>query len=351
MPSWLAPNVITLIGFIAIYINVFEVLIYMPDLTSEAPYWLYYTFGLGLLFYQTMDNIDGKQARRTGSSSPLGELFDHGIDSLNCCLAGLIETACMGVGSTGLGAFLCFCSCIGMYMSTWETFHTDVLYLGYLNGPTEGIVLAAAVMASSGVWGPQIWQENVVDLFPGTAKYVPATFSMSEAWAWFVFATIVVIHAPACIYNVYQAKKLKKESFVASLYELTPLGVTGLALYCWISSPYATVLTNNHLVLFVLTLSFVFGRMTTSIILAHLTKQPYPWWSLPQVPLVIGSLVFGLFPRFHLIQPLSSTVETVYLWSYFAYAVTYFMGYSQLIIDTLCEFLDINCYTIKKKVV
>uniref|UniRef100_A0A453R2M1 Uncharacterized protein n=1 Tax=Aegilops tauschii subsp. strangulata TaxID=200361 RepID=A0A453R2M1_AEGTS len=27
----------------------------------------------------TFDAVDGKQARRTSSSSPLGELFDHGI--------------------------------------------------------------------------------------------------------------------------------------------------------------------------------------------------------------------------------------------------------------------------------
>lgn len=27
---------------------------------------------------QTFDAVDGKQARRTNSSSPLGELFDHG---------------------------------------------------------------------------------------------------------------------------------------------------------------------------------------------------------------------------------------------------------------------------------
>ena len=33
--------------------------------------------------YQTLDAIDGKQARRTNSSSPLGELFDHGCDSLS----------------------------------------------------------------------------------------------------------------------------------------------------------------------------------------------------------------------------------------------------------------------------
>ena len=28
-----------------------------------------------------VDGIDGKQARRTGCTGPLGELFDHGLDS------------------------------------------------------------------------------------------------------------------------------------------------------------------------------------------------------------------------------------------------------------------------------
>ena len=32
-------------------------------------------------FNYVSDGIDGKQARRTGTSSPLGELFDHGLDS------------------------------------------------------------------------------------------------------------------------------------------------------------------------------------------------------------------------------------------------------------------------------
>ena len=35
-------------------------------------------FGIGLFVYQSLDAIDGKQARRTGMSGPLGELFDHG---------------------------------------------------------------------------------------------------------------------------------------------------------------------------------------------------------------------------------------------------------------------------------
>lgn len=36
-----------------------------------------------MFIYQTLDAIDGKQARRTGSSNALGELFDHGCDSLS----------------------------------------------------------------------------------------------------------------------------------------------------------------------------------------------------------------------------------------------------------------------------
>ncbi len=31
-----------------------------------------------MIIYLNFDAIDGKQARRTGTSGPLGELFDHG---------------------------------------------------------------------------------------------------------------------------------------------------------------------------------------------------------------------------------------------------------------------------------
>lgn len=49
----------------------------------QAPLWAYLLCAVGLFIYQSLDAIDGKQARRTNSSSPLGELFDHGCDSLS----------------------------------------------------------------------------------------------------------------------------------------------------------------------------------------------------------------------------------------------------------------------------
>lgn len=42
--------------------------------------------GITLFLYQLFDNIDGKQARRTKNATPLGMLFDHGLDSINCWL-------------------------------------------------------------------------------------------------------------------------------------------------------------------------------------------------------------------------------------------------------------------------
>jgi ethanolaminephosphotransferase len=39
--------------------------------------------GVFLFFYRVLDECDGKQARRIGASSPLGCLFDHGVDAIS----------------------------------------------------------------------------------------------------------------------------------------------------------------------------------------------------------------------------------------------------------------------------
>ena len=44
---------------------------------------VHFYIALVLFLYQTFDAVDGKHARRTGTSSPLGQLFDHGCDAIN----------------------------------------------------------------------------------------------------------------------------------------------------------------------------------------------------------------------------------------------------------------------------
>ena len=54
---------------------------------------------------QTLDAVDGKQARRTGSQSPLGELFDHGCDSLSTIFLSLSVMLTVGAIQPELGLF------------------------------------------------------------------------------------------------------------------------------------------------------------------------------------------------------------------------------------------------------
>lgn len=297
LPRSLAPNAVTLIGFGFILFNVACLSYFMPDLVGPGPSWLYYSFAFGLWAYSTMDNIDGKQARRTGSSSPLGELFDHGIDSLNCTLASLCETASMGLGPTRAGAFTALIPCLPMFFSTWETYHSHVLYLGYFNGPTEGLIIACSLMIASGYYGPEVWTRPLSTLLGHTEFF--ADYSIRDIWITVILASFFIAHLPFCIYNVVEARRKQKLPVLPVFLEWTPIIIFTTSCVFWLGSPHTSILSENRLVLFCLTMSFVFGRMTTKIILAHLTRQPFPYWTVLLAPLIGGAVLANL-PSFGL---------------------------------------------------
>ncbi|KAK3942113.1 CDP-alcohol phosphatidyltransferase [Diplogelasinospora grovesii] len=355
LPLWLAPNMVTLIGFIFILANVGLLVIFMPDLVGPGPAWLYYSFAFGLFMYQTMDNIDGKQARRTGTSSGLGELFDHGIDSLNCTLASLLETAAMGLGTSKSGVFTALVPCLPMFFSTWETYHTHTLYLGFINGPTEGLLIACSLMVISGYYGPGIWTERLVDLLGGDRL---ALFSMlgrdpadvlgdltfRDIWIGLVVSSLLFTHIPFCVYNVVKARRARNLPVAPVFLEWTPMAIYTLSIGAWLYSPHSTLRAENHLVLFCLTMSCVFGRMTTKMILAHLTRQPFPYWTVMLWPLV-GGAVIGNLPLFGL-PAVTAEVEHAYLWAYFVFSLVVYSRWAYLVTTSICNYLGINCLTI-----
>lgn len=298
--------------------------------------------------YQTMDNIDGKQARRTGTSSGLGELFDHGIDSLNCTLASLLETAAMALGTSKSGVFTALCPCLPMFFSTWETYHTHTLYLGYINGPTEGLLIACAVMALSGIYGPGIWTEPIVNLVGSKNLFgydhLVGEHTIRDIWILLIVSSLLLSHVPFCVINVVKARRARNLPVAPVFLEWTPMAVYTLSIGAWLYSPYSTLREENHLVLFCLTMSFVFGRMTTKMILAHLTRQPFPYWTVMLVPLV-GGAVLGNLPRFGL-PAISAQHEHYYLWAYFVFALVVYFRWAFLVVNAICNFLGINALTI-----
>ena len=76
--QWMAPNLVTLLGTSCLLLQCVVVVWQSPNLQGPLPWWACLLAALCNFLYSTLDAMDGKQARRTKSSSPLGQLFDHG---------------------------------------------------------------------------------------------------------------------------------------------------------------------------------------------------------------------------------------------------------------------------------
>ena len=264
----------------------------------------------------------------------------------------------MGLGHTPKGAFTALVPCLPMFFSTWETYHTHTLYLGYFNGPTgtqpwelrrhsltfilEGIILACLFMTTAGVYGPEVWHKPIASWI-GYAD-VLGDHSLIDLWIPIILGTFFAAHLPACIINVVRARKRQGLPIAPVFLDWTPMGLFLLGCGAWLYSPHSQLLHEQHLVLFCLTMSFVFGRMTTKIILAHLTRQPFPYWTVMLAPLLIGAAMVNA-PYIGL-PALTAKNELLYLQGYFAFAVVVYLRWAVLVINSICDYLGINCLTI-----
>ena len=88
-----------------------------------------------------MDNLDGKQARKTGNSSPVGMLFDHGSDSLVCVMLAGNLTCMLAMGNSFWGIVYVFIGCSPFYFSTLESYYLGGVYLPVVHGVSDGSVV------------------------------------------------------------------------------------------------------------------------------------------------------------------------------------------------------------------
>ncbi|CAG8588958.1 7753_t:CDS:2 [Paraglomus occultum] len=346
-PMWMAPNLITLCGLGFILVNLVCVMVFLPDLVGPGAPWLYYSFAAGLWLYQTFDNVDGRQARRTKSSSPLGELFDHGCDALNCSFGAIVHAAAMGLGHSWYSAFLLLVTTLPFYLSTWEEYHTGILYLGYINGPTEGLVIACIMMILSGIFGPGIWLTDIRELFgEGIPEFIPKGYHLVDVMVFFMAVGMIFIHTPASLYHVYKACAQRSTSFLATLPQLFSIVLYSLCGYLWLASPHSYIFRDQHFILFALTTGIVFGRVATKIILAHVTKMPFPMYTVLLIPLLVGALLTNIPVWLKTDTILTPKAEYYYLWSYFGFAAIAYTHWANLVISRFCSYLGINCLTI-----
>lgn len=97
-----------------------------------------------------LDGTDGKQARRTGSSSPLGELFDHGLDSwatlfLPVALFSIFgRSDPYGVNASRMYGFL-WVILVSFIVSHWEKYNTGILFLPWSYDLSQLVLLTIVI--------------------------------------------------------------------------------------------------------------------------------------------------------------------------------------------------------------
>ena len=155
LPTWLAPNLITLIS---LFFNIFaSVISYLDggfDFSFRLKRSTCFVIGIFQLIYQLLDNIDGKQARRTGNSTPFGMLMDHGCDVFTNIFTAYNLSKLLLLGNDSYFSYSVFFGLIlGFYMMTYEEYKVGEMHFPMINGTDEGnlfIFLLGVILAFIG---------------------------------------------------------------------------------------------------------------------------------------------------------------------------------------------------------
>ncbi|KAK3363644.1 CDP-alcohol phosphatidyltransferase-domain-containing protein [Lasiosphaeria hispida] len=365
-PMSMAPNLITLTGFMFVVANFLTLLWYNPSLDQDCPVWVYYSWAIGLFLYQTFDAVDGTQARRTRQSGPLGELFDHGVDALNTSLEVLLFAGSQNMGQSWKTVATLFASLLTFYVQTWDEYHTKTLTLGIVNGPVEGILVLVGVYAMTGyMGGAHFWQQSLLATFglPQTLTLasnlsftIPDFFYNLSFTEWYmVQGTVVLVqNTVESARNVIKARRARGDRSRYALVGLGPFFITWAFIVAYLY--LQPNILQNHLVPFVLFAGIVNAYSVGQIITAHLVKLDFPYWNVLVVPLSLG-VIDSLGPILLEHNPIpglgwpsalgDGVYQVAFMFCMLGMAVGVYGSFVVDVIVTICDYLDIWCLTIK----
>ena len=118
---------VTIIGLIVLSLGVVLILPFDSTMSVPLPPFLYILFAIFVFIGQTLDAIDGKHARNTGRSSPLGQLMDHGCDAFSNSFVVIMIGQAHLLGSSLYAVGVQILVQLSFYIITWEEHHTGVL--------------------------------------------------------------------------------------------------------------------------------------------------------------------------------------------------------------------------------
>ncbi|CAD7925325.1 unnamed protein product [Amoebophrya sp. A120] len=266
IPNWISPNMVTFLGlcaqFSAFVLGIVHDLGYLlqfvVSLTESIPllqgadittisycldlFVFYYTMAC-FVFYHVADAADGKHARNTGQSTPLGALVDHGCDAwsvlcvFNCALSAIFRkpnalavASVGGTAKTAAGLFnndfnprthplmpltlMCYHFAVfaSFFVAQWAHYHTGVLDTANV---TEGQIVYLLMLFLLSFATLRHWSHYYTG-------YEVKEYN-TEFMTWIIWASIVIPLYVTCN-TMWIVKKAKRFRRTAGTF-LIPYGI------------------------------------------------------------------------------------------------------------------------------
>ena len=335
-PTWLAPNVITISGF---FLNLLYFLItgyYTKFKGGFIPPWACFFSAFCYLLYMILDNIDGKQARRTKSSSPLGLLFDHGTDACTTFFITCGLGAILALETIYQYILLWIMIIVPFYLNNWEEYVTGVMSLPIINGINEGTFIIVFLECLTGCIGQDYLNKKEYIIF---GKHILFnTFISSLACGAGIFFGII---------SIFKVRQLEsKEKRINALIDVFPFIYFLAGFFCIIYLTDSKI-SENYPQLLLVSFGFQFAKMLGLLQLSHLMGIRYNPYNLVFILPNLCYIIHSIFYYFSKNQRiLYFTIDDLII----IFSIVNFLSWLHFVYfcsDEMCKILGIYRFKIK----
>jgi ethanolaminephosphotransferase len=176
------------------------------------------------------------------------------------------------------------------YVQTWDEYYTQILTLGVISGPVEGILALCTVYAFTAyMGGGSFWHQPMLSTV-GVSKpdFLPnQVYEMPFTQWYLVYGAFVLFFATgSSIMHVMQVRRERGQDPFVPLYGLLPLAAiwTLIPAYLYLQP----AILENYTIPFGLFVSLVNAYSVGRIIIGHLTQTSFPYHNVLLYPLALG---------------------------------------------------------------
>jgi ethanolaminephosphotransferase len=189
------------------------------------------------------------------------------------------------------------------YVQTWDEYYTQVLTLGIISGPVEGVLTLCIVFGFTAyMGGGSFWHRPMLETI-GVPKLDAIPWQMYDMpftqWYLIYGAVVLFFATGSSILHVMQIRKERSQDPITPLFGLLPLATV------WVFVPVylylQPMILENHVIAFSLYVGLINAYAVGRMICAHLVKASFPYFNVLLCPLALAVFdsagpILGLWP-------------------------------------------------------